>query len=217
MPGKTRPSTEPKKRTEKKKSKGDNAPVAGPSKPKEKPVEEKVEELSSVSELDEDDDEGVNEEGMTKLMQLLGEDGLDDFGQMQLQALDGEGEESGEGEANSGEEDVQSSEEAESDEGSEDEEDAGKEQKLDDESDSSGDEDEGVSEGDDGANEVALEDAEEVDEDAVPQQKLVINNKVSSCIYYRWKRIDFRLRMHWSVYVRPLSWTQSFHGRKHLL
>ncbi|KAL5524796.1 EBP2 [Sanghuangporus sanghuang] len=94
---------------------------------------------------------------MKKLMTALGEDGLDDVGRMQLEALqvEDDSEEEGGGEDKTQEE---SASEAEEETGEEDE---------------GEDEDEGADE------EIALEDAESVDEDVVPRQKIITNNKVA--------------------------------------
>jgi rRNA-processing protein EBP2 len=186
MASKTQKVAEPKKRAQKNKAKLLDAPAPGPSK-QNSVKEDKPVHTDSDSELEGGEDDGVNEEGMAKLMELLGEDGLDELGQMQLDALggdeddsedeeDGSEETAGKGENAGVDEQSDEGEESESEEQGEGEE----KTKLDGESDSSSDEEsvEDAGEGEDIA-EVALEDAESVDEDAVPRQKLVINNKVS--------------------------------------
>ena len=132
-----------------------------------------VEEIS-----DEEEESDVDEEGMKKLMKMLGENDLDDIAKMQLGVLensedeedddddgDGDGlENTGAGkdeDADSEDEDVENmNEEEENSDGNTDE-DGGEEDEDEDEDD-----------------EVALDDIDSVDEDAVPRQKLQIDNKV---------------------------------------
>lgn len=111
------------------------------------------EEEGESGEDDSDENEDVDQEGMERLMKALGEDGLDDFAQEQLRALAG-------------------SDDEESDE----------------EEDEDVDEDPGGEDADDAANagpsEVVaipvdeLSDDEYLDEDAMPRQKVEIDNKV---------------------------------------
>ncbi|QRW06474.1 rRNA-processing protein ebp2 [Ceratobasidium sp. AG-Ba] len=137
--------------------------------------------LSSSDEEDSDDDnEGVDEEGMVKLMSMLGEDGLDEVAEQQLSEL-------GLDEATSDEEDEED-EDGSSDEGDaivgdgEGDSDSGWVD-GDKEMDVSGDSgveaavNEESEEEDDDA--VPLDEISDVDEDAVPKQKVVINNEVS--------------------------------------
>ena len=128
--------------------------------------EEKLSEEEDDSE-EGDEDEGVDEEGMKKLLKALGDDGLDDFGQMQLDALGSDDDE----------------EEGEGDDGSASESDGEEEDKegKDEDEDTDAEEEKEEKEGD-GAEEVELEDAESVDEDAVPRQKIVTNNTVCDLI-----------------------------------
>ncbi|KAI0059587.1 eukaryotic rRNA processing [Artomyces pyxidatus] len=102
---------------------------------------------------------------MAKLMKALGEDGLDEFERAQLMALTGEGddESSDEGsrsgsEAGSGQEELDEDGDSDEDDGSESEE-GDKEQEQ----------------------EIALDDEDivSVDEDAVPRQKIEIDNKIA--------------------------------------
>ncbi|EJC99019.1 Ebp2-domain-containing protein [Fomitiporia mediterranea MF3/22] len=139
--------------------------------------EEESEDEEGDDNDDDDDDDGVDEGGMKKLMKALGEDGLDDVGRMQLDALEGEDED--------GEDD---DEDSEIDEGDEDgdmqiqelvEADSDEESESDDEEGSVHGEAELDEDDDDDDDEVALEDAESVDEDAVPRQKIITNNKVA--------------------------------------
>jgi rRNA-processing protein EBP2 len=69
------------------------------------------------SEDEDEDDSGVDEEGMQKLMDALGEDGLDEMGRAHLNALaEEDGVESGEDDVEDVEEDVDEDEDAEEDE-----------------------------------------------------------------------------------------------------
>ncbi|THH18364.1 hypothetical protein EW146_g2601 [Bondarzewia mesenterica] len=141
------------------------------AKPKSSSLKEKAREVElelSAIEDDESDseDSGVDEEGMKKLMKALGDDGLDDFGQAQLQALI-EGGDSDEEDEN--EEDGSENEGVEDDAEEEREENEGADVGV-----SDSDDDEEVEE-----EEVALDDVESVDEDAVPRQKIEIDNKVA--------------------------------------
>ncbi|KAJ3787642.1 eukaryotic rRNA processing protein EBP2-domain-containing protein [Lentinula aff. detonsa] len=125
-------------------------------------IDESEVEADAGEDSEEDDDGGIDEEGMERLMKALGDDGLDEFEQAQLEAaLDGADSES---EEEDGEED-RSEEEEDSDE---DEEEA--------EGDSDGDT-EGEQEGD--GQFIELEDIEAVIDDAVPIQKVEINNEVA--------------------------------------
>jgi hypothetical protein len=125
----------------------------------------------SSSEADEDeeesDDEGVDGEGMERLMKALGKDGLDEYEQAQLQMLGGEDEE--EWETDEEEKDGEAGESGEEDSDEE----------------AEGLDDENVIEGPSGEEEeqddIALDDVDDsVDEDAVPRQKIEIDNKVCS-------------------------------------
>ncbi|KAF7987085.1 hypothetical protein HWV62_253 [Athelia sp. TMB] len=135
-------------------------------------------ESAEGSDEDEDND-GVDEEGMARLMQALGEDGLDDFDTAQLQALEEDEDEEWETDDDDEEEEE---EDADADlvEGSDSgsEEDIG-DAELEGEQDSEGpnasDEEEEEEEED-----IALDDIEgSVDEDAVPRQKIEIDNKIA--------------------------------------
>ncbi|KAF8755019.1 Eukaryotic rRNA processing protein EBP2 [Rhizoctonia solani] len=128
---------------------------------------------SSDEDSEDSEDDGVDEEGMNRLMKLLEQDGLDDIAEHQLSEL-GIGDNSEEEESQDEEDSEEESEEGEdilddgdgasesgwlnptTQEESEDEED--------------GEETEDV---------VALDEASEVDEDVVPKQKIVINNEVA--------------------------------------
>ncbi|KAF8170924.1 eukaryotic rRNA processing [Pholiota molesta] len=107
---------------------------------------------------------------MARLMKLLGDDGLDDIGQAQLDALAGEGEGSG----SEGEEDG----EEEEGEGAEEDEDSEVEAQNGDEANDSDAEDVDMGEDED-EEAIPLDEAESVDEDAVPRQKVEIDNKVA--------------------------------------
>ncbi|CAL1712198.1 unnamed protein product [Somion occarium] len=125
-----------------------------------------------------DDEEDVDEEGMKKLMVALGEDGLDEFAQTELRALTGD-EDSDE-------------EESDAEEGSE----IAEEDVDEVDAQQSGDEDEEVQEGasededeeraveserdeDEEEQDIPLDEAESVDEDVVPRQKIEIDNKIA--------------------------------------
>jgi rRNA-processing protein EBP2 len=127
---------------------------------------------SSEHENSDSDNEGVDQEGMERLMKALGDDGLDDFDQAQLELALGD------------ENDWETDDEGDSGEAGSDVEPLGKE--IDD---SEGDEDEGSEveeleiadsdvEQDNAQEDIALDDAESVDEDAVPRQKIEIDNEV---------------------------------------
>jgi rRNA-processing protein EBP2 len=108
-----------------------------------KSPDEDVSEDDSESENDSEESDDVDEAGMNRLMELLGEEGLDEIAKEQLGLLQADEDEEDD-------EDVKGSE--------------------DDEQDVDGLEDD--------LQEVDLEDAEEVDEDAIPHQKIRINNNV---------------------------------------
>ncbi|KAJ7364911.1 eukaryotic rRNA processing protein EBP2-domain-containing protein [Mycena albidolilacea] len=167
------------------KDKSAAAPEPGPSKPTKvaKPIvpaaEADDEEDATLEEDDADsdadsDDDGVDEAGMERLMNALGEDGLDEFEQMQLHvALGGDaGDDNEEDEDTSDEEFTldKNAEDGASDSGSASDSDVGEDE----------DEDEGDFEDEEGEEQdVALDDVESVDEDAVPRQKIEIDNTVA--------------------------------------
>lgn len=147
------------------------------------------------SDEDEDETGGVDEEGMKRLMEALGEDGLDEFDAAQLNALQGgddddDSEESG-SEALEGDGEHSEEEEVEDEEGV-----------LSDESSDEGDEDEAQEEEEAKTGkpsksrtlldaeeeeedvEVPLDDLSSIDEDVVPKQKVVINNKVRVSLFF---------------------------------
>ncbi|KAH8113502.1 eukaryotic rRNA processing [Phellopilus nigrolimitatus] len=199
-------------KTKSKETKKTAKPVVASAQPATRPTKIVQAELSSEDEDDEDEDGGVDEEGMAKLMKALGKDGLDDIGNMQLGVLEGgeddsEEDGSGEDEDGEGEEDLEDEVEGEGAEGS------GSGEEGSDE-----DEDElevsvdaskvkaskgtgGVKETEEEEREeeeIALEDAESVDEDVVPRQKLVVDNKVAL------ERIRDTIKLDSS-----LSWTET--------
>ena len=137
------------------------------------------EEPTLVEEVEDDeeksDDEGVDEEGMERLMEALGKDGLDEYEQAQLQMLGGEGDE------------WETDEDALEGEVSEDDEVDGKEdgEENSDEEVEGSDVEKAIGgpnddeEGEEEEHDVALDDVDDsVDEDAVPRQKIEIDNKV---------------------------------------
>ncbi|KAH9480708.1 rRNA-processing protein EBP2 [Psilocybe cubensis] len=147
-----------------------------PPPPAPEPVEEPEESEEEDSD-DDDDDEGVDEEGMARLMQLLGDDALDDFGKAQLEALSGgiEGEDDDEDEDWTSEE--EGDEEGES--GSDNDEDEDLEVDAEELEALSGEE-EGNSEDEEEEEAVPLDEIDEdLDEDVVPRQKIEIDNKVA--------------------------------------
>ncbi|KAL1760233.1 eukaryotic rRNA processing protein EBP2-domain-containing protein [Schizophyllum commune] len=118
---------------------------------------------SDDDEESDSDDEGVDEEGMERLMKLLGDDGLDEYDQAQLNTMLGGDDESG------------SEEEGEEEEG---EDDSDEEADSDSEEAAAGPSATKPQEADDDA--IPLDEVEdEVDEDAVPQRKLEIDNTVA--------------------------------------
>ncbi|KAG8735703.1 rRNA-processing protein and EBNA1-binding protein ebp2, partial [Ceratobasidium sp. 428] len=147
--------------------------------------------LSSDDEDSGDDNGGVDEEGMKNLMRLLGEDGLDDAAEQQLSEL-GLDEEASGSDDDDDEDQSASEEEVEpvagdgsdgSDSGWVDEddemetpEDSGARVVADEESEGSQEEESDDDEQDDN---VPLDEVSDVDEDAVPKQKVVINNELA--------------------------------------
>ena len=120
--------------------------------------EEWEDELSDEDESEDEDEEngGVSEEGMKRLMELVGEEDLDDYERARL-GMNGEAEE---------DEDLSGDEEEEEEEDGEEEENQ------------DADEVEGEAQED----EIALDEIDSdasVDEDAVPVRKVVTDNKVS--------------------------------------
>lgn len=143
--------------------------TSAPVKISEKVVSEKVADLAhEASDESDDEDEtgGVDEAGMKRLMELLGDDALDEFDAAQLDALTG---------VVSGDEE---NSEAGSDSGSEEDEEEGplsdEDSEDDDEEEQEEEDDEEAGEGaseDDDEDVIALDDVSSVDEDAVPRQK----------------------------------------------
>jgi len=112
-----------------------------------------VDEAKESEDEDESEDDGVDEEGMAKLMAALGDDGLDDIAQAQLNGLPGDqdGAEEDEDEEEGSEHEAEMLKQLSIEEDEESEDDA-----------------------------IPLDEISdlEVDEDAVPKQKVVINNQV---------------------------------------
>jgi rRNA-processing protein EBP2 len=138
---------------------------------------------SDASEADEsldDDDEnsGVDDEGLEKLMELLGEDGLDEFDLAQLRMLSG----------------AAAGEEAEDD--------ASAERELEDEE--HGDEEEEEEEEDDDE-EIALDDDDvgSVDQDAIPRRKVQVDNEVCVFSLFTSHSADFIYRSRLNAYGIP--------------
>ncbi|KAG5645988.1 hypothetical protein DXG03_004589 [Asterophora parasitica] len=158
------------------------SPAAAKPARKEVPAPPPVPAASDSEEEDEDedsDDEGVDEEGMKRLMNALGDDGLDDFDREQLRIALGEEDESDGESSEDGDEDVEiasdDGEEVWEDEANDDED------EEENENDEEGENDENDENEDEDAEEgVLLEDVDgEVDEDAVPRQKIEIDDKVA--------------------------------------
>ncbi|KAM6494437.1 Eukaryotic rRNA processing protein EBP2 domain containing protein [Amanita muscaria] len=141
-----------------------------------------------------DDDGGIDQEGMARLITALGEDGLDDFDRAQLVALHGDqsddeieetddenkDEEGVSDEASdSGEEESQSDDDPGSEEEVEERHDGGADVPKPDAEEDEEESEEGEDEDEDEENDIALDEVESVDEDAVPQHKIEIDNKVA--------------------------------------
>ncbi|KAJ7050878.1 eukaryotic rRNA processing protein EBP2-domain-containing protein, partial [Mycena amicta] len=137
------------------------ATLAGPSKPAPAEPhltdeEENVDGSGSDAGSSQSSDDGVDEEGMERLMNALGEDGLDDFERMQLHLTLGGGDES------SDDEEFVPPQDDDSDSQSQD---------VDAE-----DLDEALGSDEEEEEDVALDEVESVDADAVPRQKIEIDN-----------------------------------------
>lgn len=130
--------------------------------------------LSSEENSGDSEDDGVDEEGMARLMKALGDDGLDEFETAQLRALavDKDG---------SSEDDNWEDEEEGAAESSEDEENEASGEDSDEDGEEGTDEEEQIDEAEE--QDVALDDVESVDEDAVPRQKIEIDNTVWDSVY----------------------------------
>ena len=134
--------------------------------------------LSESDVSDDEENEGVDEEGMARLMKALGDDGLDEFGQAQLQSLAGDDDDSPADKEGEDEDDAESDEESSLEIDEEDRGEKGEGSESENEGSEDGDGDEGEEE-DEGADvEVLLDDVETVDEDAVPRQKIEVDDKV---------------------------------------
>jgi len=162
-------------------------------------VEDPVASDAPGSDSDDSEDEGIEEEGLEKVMQLLGDDGLDETAQMQLELLNGDEDDeddedySGSDGSASGEEGLDDGDEEDWTDEEEDAEDADVTMEETGESatkprrssrvattskDADADEDE--DEGEDG---IALDDLSDanlsLDADAVPRQKITVDNQVA--------------------------------------
>ncbi len=132
-------------------------------------VEDEDQDVSSDDDDEEDEMDGVTEEGMEKLMALLGEEGISDFDRAQLEEMedneDDEDEEEDEEDEEVDEDGLPLDDESDDDEEMDDEEEIEEEDQV---------------EGEE--QDIALDDLESdlsVDEDAVPVRKVTINNRVS--------------------------------------
>ena len=137
---------------------------------------------SFAEESDSDsDNEGVDEEGMERLMKALGDDGLDDFDQAQLELAMGDEDEWATEDEGDGDDEASHSEEGV----------VGRDENVDDSQGEDEDEDDGEgetlenSDGDAEEEHIALDDVDSVDEDAVPRQKIEIDNEVRVCFSRR--------------------------------
>jgi rRNA-processing protein EBP2 len=153
---------------------GKRKPPQGTSKAEVKAKIDPTEEASGST--SEEDDDGVTEAGMERLMKALGNDGLDDVAQHMLQSLNEEG----------GDDDEVSSDDQDEDEENE------KQPKVHTQAEADtgdGDSDEVEEEQEKAKNtlktrtqqeeEVDLDELSSVDEDVIPRQKVVIDNKAS--------------------------------------
>ena len=161
-----------------------------PSAPKKKSSGQSTTTPQNNNEKDDgvESDDGIDQEGMERLMKALGEDGLDDYDRAHLIALHGTSDEE-EDDDEAQEQDAEShSEEEESVDEVEDEDEAKSESEIDEEdAEEAGQspaekntEEEDVDVDVDVDDGVALDEVESVDEDAVPRQKVEINNTVSA-------------------------------------
>ncbi|KIY51553.1 Ebp2-domain-containing protein [Fistulina hepatica ATCC 64428] len=145
-------------------------------------------------EEEDSDDDGVDEEGMTRLMQALGEDCLDDFDRSHLALLLGDHEDD---EDDSDEdEDKEGGIETGGNDEAVDEDEMESTMSGSDATDVDADRDEGYQDrGEVGAHDednaaIALDEVDEVDEDAVPRQKIQINDTVALDRIYKDIRLD---------------------------
>lgn len=178
------PSKSAGQKTKPKASKIKAAPPPPSSPPPAALGDDKDNDEEDEEESDSEDD-GVDEQGMKRLMDALGDDGLDEFASAQLEGLDvsDKNEDGGEEEWS----DIEDEEAAKASDGS-DSEDGNDED--DEEESEAGDMQDDEELGD----VVALDDVSDVDEDAVPRQKIVINNKVRSrLLCFIHSRISFIL------------------------
>jgi rRNA-processing protein EBP2 len=127
-----------------------------------------------LDEFDEshDDASGVDDEGLEKLMNALGEDGLDEFDLAQLRMLSGpaaseDGSDEEEEESSDGEEDGADAESVPQEGEWEEVEEAGEEIALDD------------------------DDVDSVDQDAIPRRKVQVDNEVRHCPLFTCRLVLF--------------------------
>lgn len=177
------------------------------------PEKHSLVESSSEEDENEGSDDGVDDQGMARLMAALGDDALDEYEQAQLRALGGEEDEEWE-----------TDEDAEGAAGSE----SGKDSEVDEEEDEEEDDKEDAGGlGQEGAaaesasdndeeDEIALDNVDDsVDEDAVPRQKIEIDNKVFVVIiiFFFRANISFQValeRIRETIQLDPsLPWTET--------
>lgn len=149
---------------------------------------------SEADESTDDDDEnsGVDDDGLENLMKALGEDGLDEFDLAQLRMLSG----------------------AAADDQAEDD-DANTESVLEDEDPVSEEAQEQQQEQQE--EEIALDDddVDSVDQDAIPRRKVEVDNKV--CIFspFTTSSAYFMGSSRSNAYVIPSNWIHHFRGQRH--
>ena len=175
----------------------------------------------SFSESDSDsDNDGVDEEGMERLMKALGDDGLDDFDQTQLELALGDEDNWATEDEGDGDDEASDSEEGGSNVAGkvylDEEMDDSQEEDEDEEGEGEGEGlDENVEQGDE-QDQIALDDVESVDEDAVPRQKIEIDNEVrvspfAKCAYmFKLKGQVALERIRETIQLDPsLPWTET--------
>lgn len=161
----------------------------------------------SDSEEGDSEDEGVDEEGMERLMKLLGEDGLDDFDRAQLEGLVGDYE--GEAEEDSEDEAGEESEKVSDEEGND--------ESISDENLANGDKQDAEEYGDDD-DAIPVDEVDEIDADQVPRQKLEIDNQVRilrlSHVMLTQTAFTCNIRSHLNAFAQPFNSTPHYLGLK---
>ncbi|KIM29997.1 hypothetical protein M408DRAFT_328429, partial [Serendipita vermifera MAFF 305830] len=135
------------------------------------PVKELSDEESAEDNENSSESDDVDEEGMNRLMELLGDDGLDDFAKYQLGLVSAAGEDDEEDDSDAENDEENDDDDEESDEDDEEAEDGADSQE--------GENAEPEATMVEALEDVDLEDVSSIDDDAVPRQKLIINNSVA--------------------------------------